>query len=529
MKKLFSGSTAAKLLLCVFFGVAVILPIGRMLLTMADADIAAVISSQGFLRALKNSLSVAITATAISVLLSTALAFFIVRSGIRLKSLFTVLFTLPMLIPSMSHGMGLIVLYGANGVITRLLGLGGSIYGFWGIVIGSVMYSFPVAFLMISDVLRYEDYSPYEAAEVLGVPRANRLLGITLPYLRRPMISVVFAVFTMIITDYGVPLMIGGQYTTLPVVMYQDVIGLLDFGKGSIIGVVLLIPALISFLLDTLNKDRASAGYVTRPFEIKRSRGRDAAGYAVCAAVGVLVLLPIAAFCVLTFVAKYPIDLSFSLSNITQALGMRAGSYLVNSLLVSVLTAAAGTAAAFAAAYLTVRVKSRASRFLHLMSIISLAVPGLVLGLSYVLFFKGSFLYGTIAILVMVNMVHFFSSPYLMMYNTFGKINPDLEAVGSTLGIPRGNIITGVLIPMASGTMLEMFSYFFVNSMMTISAVAFLSNINTKPISMMISQFEAQMMLECAAFVALVILAANLALKGLVQLINRQLKKRELA
>ena len=79
------------------------------------------------------------------------------------------------------------------------------------------------------------------------------------PYLRKPLISIIFATFTMIITDYGVPLMVGGKYMTLPVMMYQDVIGMLDFGKGSVIGMILLIPAFIACILDMANRDKGNA------------------------------------------------------------------------------------------------------------------------------------------------------------------------------------------------------------------------------------------------------------------------------
>ena len=146
-------------------------------------------------------------------------------------------------------------------------------------------------------------------------------------------------------------------------------------------------------------------------------------------------------------------------------------------------------------------------------SITSAAVPGIVLGLSYVLLFKGSFIYGTIIIMVMVNTIHFISSPYLMMYNTFSKLNENLEAVGHTLGISRAYMIRDVFIPTCRGTIIEMFSYFFVNCMMTISAVSFLATTNNKPISLMINQFEAQMQLECAAIVSLLILIVNIIIK----------------
>ena len=101
--------------------------------------------------------------------------------------------SIPMLIPSISHGMGLIILFGANGVVTRWLEINGSIYGFWGVVVGSVLYSFPLAFLMLADVLKYEDSSPYEAATVLGIPKPNQFTSISFPYLRKPLISIIFS------------------------------------------------------------------------------------------------------------------------------------------------------------------------------------------------------------------------------------------------------------------------------------------------------------------------------------------------
>ena len=117
----------------------------------------------------------------------------------------------------------------------------------------------------------------------------------------------------------------------------------------------------------------------------------------------------------------------------------------------------------------------------------------------------------------MVNIVHFFSSPYLMIYTSFSKVNPNLESVASTLGIGRKRLLIDVLIPKCAHTVAEMFSYFFVNCMMTISAVSFLSNTSTKPISLMINQFEAQGQLEAAAAVSLLILAVNVVMKAIIK------------
>ncbi len=511
--KKWTMSTSIKTVLCVFWLFAIIFPLIRMLSTMASVDVLAVMRTRKFAKAFRQSIIVSSTATILSVSIAGLLSWAVARTNIKHKTFLNTFLTLPMLIPSISHGMGLIIILGANGWLSKLLGLRAGVYGFWGIVIGSVMYSFPVAYLMLYDVLRYEDGTPYEASDVMGLSIRNKFFAITFPYLRKPLISVIFATFTMIITDYGVPLMVGGKYMTLPVMMYQDVIGMLDFGKGSVIGMILLAPALIACILDMANRDKGNASFVGKPYGIKINQNRDSVALVICLIIIICVFLPIGSFAFLAFVKKYPINMSFSIENIAQAVKMGAMKYLRNSLIIAVVVSFLGTALAVFNAYITARNKTKLSYVLHLMSITSLAIPGLVLGLSYVMFFKTTPIYGTFAILFLVNSMHFFSSPYLMAYNTFGKINENLEDVGATMGINRWKIIKDVLLPQSTGTILEMMSYFFVNCMMTISAVSFLANVRTKPVALMITQFEGQLQLECAAFVSLVILIVNVIMK----------------
>lgn len=521
------GSNSVKLLLIAVFVVCVILPLVQMFFNITPQSLRSIVGNARFALVVGNSLKVAVVSTVISVALALLLSFCIARSRIRGKEVFRIILTLPMLIPSISHGMGLIILFGANGIITNYFNLSTNIYGFGGIVIGSVMYSFPIAFLMLSDVLNYEDGSPYEAADILGIPKIRQWLDITLPYLSKSLISVVFSVFTLIITDYGVPLMIGGNFTTLPVMMYQEIVGLLDFGKGSVIGAMLLLPAVAAFIIDILKKENSRSGYVTRRIKARKNPLRDGVCYGICSLFCIVVIIPIATFIMLTFVKRYPLDMTLTFDHIVKTFNMNGGTYLVNSLIVSVFVALAGTAVAYLTAYCTARMSGVMSRMLHLISITSMAIPGLVLGLSFVLFFKGSWLYGTLAILILVNSVHFFASPYLMIYNSFNIINKNLEDVGATMNISRPRILVDVLIPQTKDTLVEMMSYFFVNSMMTISAVSFLANVGTKQLSLMITQFEAVRLLECSAFVSLLILGVNLFVKALVHILKKQFKKKK--
>ena len=520
-------SRVTTVVLGLFFLVSVVLPLISVMTNLKNADISAIFKHPQTVPAIFNSIKVTLVATAFSIMLAFAAAWCVNRTGIRGKSVFDVLLVIPMLIPSISHGTGLIILFGDNGILKNLLGLKGSIYGFWGIVFGSMMYAFPIAYLMITDILRYEDSTSYEAAEALGIPKKNRFFAITLPYLKKPMISVIFAVFTTIVTDYGVPLMVGGMYKTLPVLMYEEVIHRMNYAKGSVFGLMLLLPAAIAFLFDLLSgKDRVGNS-VAKPFSSEGSRTKKVAAYIVLALIVACVLLPILSFIPVALSENYPLDKSPSLRQLSYVMGSKNGlEYLSHSLLVSVIVALVGTLCALLCAYMTARNSSPASRALHLLSITARAIPGIVLGLSYVLFCKASFIYGTLAIIILVNIIHFFASPYLMVYNSLRKLPPELEAVGATLGIGKVRFLRDVIVPQTMGTLLEMFSYFFINSMMTISAVSFLTNYKTELFSLMLPQFDAsQTSLAPPAIVAIIILLVNLLMKGIIGLLKSKLRR----
>lgn len=516
------NSSFLKIILCFIFILFVFYPFIQMILKIEAEDIKNVFNTPLFIPALKNSLKISCITTFISVNLGLALALSLQRTQIKCKSLLAILLTLPMLVPSISHGMSLTVLFGTNGIISKLLNLEGTIYGFFGIIIGSVLYSYPVAFLMFNDVLKYQDSTPYEAATILGIPKSNITLNITMPYLKKPLIATIFSVFTMVITDYGVPLMIGGKTTTLAVIMYQEVLGQLEFGKGSVIGLLLLIPAIITFIFNTVLKKQSNSNHTTKTFQLKKNRKRDSLAYFICTAIIFIIILLVLAFAIVAFTVKYPGNMTPTFNNIVKMFTLRGDAYLLNSIIIAFCVATLGSGMAFTTAYLTARIPSKLSHTLHLFSITTLAIPGLVLGLSYAMTFNSTFIYGTIAILILVNTMHFFASPYQMMYNSLNKINENIENVGKTLGINKTRIIFNIIIPQCKSTFIEMFSYFFVNSMMTISAVSFLANASTKPISLMIGQFEAQMLYECAAVISLIILFSNFIIKSIASYANNK-------
>lgn len=504
----------SKFILFVVFLFAIILPLLNLFTYINIDEVKSLIMDEQFLTLIINSITTTVLATLISVGLALAVSWAMNKSNIKFKNVYSVLLTIPMLIPSISHAIGLIILLGNNGIFPNLFNFQFNLFGFNGIVLGSILYSFPVAFLLLNDAFQYEDYTVYEVANILGIPSIAQFKNITLPNIIKPLIASVFAVFTLVFTDYGVPLMIGGKFQTLSTYMYREIIGLLNFSSGAIIGVILLVPAFIAFIIDYKTSDNYGGSTVTKKIIVKVNKRRDFVANVFVLIICLLLMLPILSFMMLSFVKQFPQDLTLTLEHAKTAKQLGVFDFLLNSITIALATALFGTVTSYLSAYMTARSKKSFSTVaLHFISMFSLAIPGVVLGLSYVLFFNGTLIYNTIFILVVVNIIHFFSSPYLMAYNSLNTFSNTFNDISKSFGISNWRMLIDVYIPNTEKTIYEMFSYFFTNAMITISAVSFLSNVRNMPLALLIPQLDSQSLIEPTALVSLIVLFVNIIFK----------------
>lgn len=511
------------IVILLFLLISVFYPLVVMLSRVDWFTFSDLVTSNAFRESLSNSLYVTVIATIISVSIAYLLAFTLNRTNIKHRAVLKVLLTVPMLIPSISHGLGLINLFGANGLISRVFDF--NIIGSNGIILGSILYSFPVAFLMLDDGFNYIDNSMYDVARVLGMNKIETFKKVTLCYLKKPILSSLFAIFTMIFTDYGVPLSVGGKFITLPVFLYKEVIGLLDFSKGTMIGLFLLIPAIVSFLFDNFSRDYSDNTNV-KEYRISNNKVRDRLLTVFTYVILIFVFCILGSFIYYAFINNIAIDKSFSLKHFEYVFNNDVISNIFNSLIISIFVAIFGTIISYFTAYVTARIKGGMAKVIHILTISSLAIPGIVLGLSYTIGFNNSFIYNTYIILILVNIVHFIASPYLMAYNALQKVNPNYEVVAKTCNISIYRIIIDVIIPCTKKTIREMIAYFFVNSMVTISAITFLFNSRNMPLSLLINNYEGSMMLGEAAIISLIILVFNVIVKLIIYFINRREHRR---
>lgn len=448
----------------------------------------AYVDSPALSSSIANSLFIAILSTAICVTLAFFYAYALTRTRVPGRGLFRVISQVPILAPSLLPAISLVYLFGNKGVLTPLL-MGETIYGPIGIVIGEVFWTFPHALIIMVTALSTADARLYEAAEALGAGPMRRFLTVTLPGARYGITSAIFVVFTLVVTDFGVPKVIGGQYNVMATDVYKQVVGQQKFEMGAVVGLVLLLPAVLAFVVDRIVQRRQAAQLSARavPLEAKPNRPVDLAYFLFCAIVSVLILglLGMAAFASLA--KLWPYDLSLSLRNYDFDM-MDGGGWesYGNSLRMAGLTALFGTAIVFAGAWACEKTRGWGAlrTAVHLLALLPLAVPGIVLGLGYIFFFNApgnplGGLYGTLAILVMCTISHFYSVSHLTAVTALKQIDGEFEAVSASLKVPVWRTFLLVTVPVSLPAILEVGAYFFVNAMTTVSAVVFLYSPDT--------------------------------------------------
>lgn len=510
------------LILLSFFFFFLIIPISTLLFQGINLDNLDSNFILKFKSALCNSVSIALIVTLISTILAYVVASLIVANHSKRKNIIILFLTIPMLVPTFTHAIGFISLWGNNGLINNLFHTNINIYGFWGIVLCSISYGFPTALIMFVDILGRENHIPYQVAKTLGIPRIYQFIKIRLPYLVKPSLFIMFTVFTMIITDYGIQAMIGGHTITLTSFLYEQIVGKLNFGNGSLISLVLLFPAVIMFIVGLTTKSYGKSEF-QREKEVTSSKINRSLALFVYIIVFLLISFPMISCLFISFVKKFPIDFSFSLIHVTRVFQEGYLKYFFNSLVMASLTSIIGTIIAFVTSYIVVRINNKTlSKILHLLTIFISAIPGLVLAVCYMITFNKSFIYGTMIILIIINVIRYLGVPYLTFVNNFEKIDKSVEKSSSTLGIPTGYVIKDVIIPRSLSAIIEGFCYIFVNTMATVTTVLFLATPFNKPLALTIVQLESHNFLEMATFVSLIILITNILLKTVISFFEKK-------
>ena len=492
-------------------------------------------STPALFQSIQNSLIISVISTIITVSLAFGFAYALSRSCMPFKGVFRLVAMAPILVPSLLPGIALVYLFGNQGMLKELL-LGETIYGPIGIVIGSVFFTFPHALIIITTALAISDARLYEAAECLKASRWRIFWTVTIPGARYGLISAAFVVFNLVITDFGLPKVIGGQFNMLAVDIYKQVIGQQNFEMGAVVSVVLLVPAMLAFAVDRVVQKRQVAQLSARsvPYQPKPKPRFDALALAYCVGVAIFILglLGICQFAAL--IKFWPYDLSLSLKNYAFDL-MDGGGWdsYYNSIQMALLTAIFGTLLVFIGAYMVEKTRGfeTGRALFQLLAMMPMAIPGMVLGLAYIFFFNDprnplNFLYGTMAILVVCTVTHFYTVSHLTAMTALKQMDREFESVAASLKQPFHKLFRVVTVPVCLPTILDISIYLFVNAMTTVSAVVFLYSPNTTLASVAVLNMDDAGDIAPAAAMGMMIFYTNAGARILHLMVSRGVLRR---
>lgn|GEM_PF-20133 len=518
--------------------------------------------ASGLAQSVWNSMRVGLYTTFISVTLAFLYAYGIHRTRMFGKAFFRVVAMIPLFAPTMLYGLSLVYMFGNKGVITTgffdslpWLAWDIHLYGLTGIVIAEVVFTFPPAFMILLVALSNTDARLYEASESLGAGKVRTFFTVTIPSIKFGLLSAVFVAFTLSFTDFGAPKVVGGQFNILAVDIYKQVIGQQNFGMGATVSIILLIPTVLAFVADRIVQRRATAVVTARsvPYVPKSNTLRDTLYASICSLIAAFILLMVFMAGVASLVKIWPYAFT-NPERYPQIWTLKhylfddvgGGGYAAywNSIRMAGLTAVFGAVVTFTSAYLIDKTKGAVMlrRTAYFLSIIPLALPGLVIGIAYIFFFNKTrlsipftgiefynpfnLLYGTMAILIICNIIHFYTVSFLTATTAIRQLDKEFESVAESMAVPFYKTFLRVTVPVCFPAILEIAVFYFVSSMATVSAVIFLYTSDNPLASVAVINMDDAGDTAPAAAMCMLIVFANVIVRSFAELVSRRFKRR---
>jgi len=488
-----------------------------------------VLGNTQYLKALWGSIQLGICTATASTLIGFIFAFAVARTSMKGKKLVTALATMPVISPPFSLTLSIILLFGNNGLITkRLLGLENfSIYGLGGLTLVQTISMFPIAFLTMQGVLQAIDSTLEDASLDLNASRRHTFLHVTLPLALPGILSSWLLVFTNSLADFANPLLLSGSYRVLSVESYIEVTGMNRLSNGAALSILLLLPTLSAFFVQRSWVSKKSYVVVTgkpsmRLSDLASPGTRRALMAFVALVSGFIVALygTIVAGC---FVKNWGFDYTFTLANIGEALTRGKAALLSTMTLAGIATPIAGMLAMIAAVIL-VRKKFTGKKVLEGLIMTPFALPGTLVGISYILAFNKPplLLVGTGAILVINYVIRELPVGLEGGVATLRQIDPSIEEAASDLGADQATIFRTVILPLIRPAFISSMSYTFVRSMTAVSAIIFLISARWYHITIQIYNFSENIRFGLASVLSTTLIIIVLAVFGLMRLLIRQ-------
>ena len=487
-----------------------------------------IISSTNFFTSLGNSMLLGLTVAVISTVIGYVFAYAVTRTNMKGKRFFNFMAMLPILSPPFVISLAMILLFGRSGVITKtLLGIrNNNVYGFGSLMIVQTLALFPLAYLNLKGLLESIDGSVENAARSLGASRLKVFTSVTLPLSVPGIFSALLIVFAKSISDFGNPQVLAGNFSVLSVDAYMQITGLYDLKTGAFMALSILMPAMLAFFIQKYWVARKSFVTVTgKPVgNVQKISDRHIVIplFIFCLTVTVIVIMLYGTVVWISLVKTWGVDMSLSFKNYEFVFkrGMSAmQDTLILALAATPITAILGLVVSF----LLVRKRFFGKKLMEIASMIPFAVPGIALGIGYILSFNTQplLLTGTAAIIIAALVFRTLSVGVEAGSNSLRAVDASIEEASSVLGANNLTTFIRVSLPLMRSALFSGLLNAFVRSMTSVSAVIFLVSVNWNLLTVSImSEIEGSRLGVASAYCVVLMVIVVIALLILEVAVN---------
>jgi len=456
-----------------------------------------------YMRAFSHSIIVAVATTALSVLLGVPLAFFTTRYKIKGSILLNTFAVLALLSPPFIGAYSWITMLGRNGFLRIALASIGinlpPIYGPLGIILADALQYYPFVSLMTSGALMTIDRSLEEASENLGARSGRTFFRVTMPLVMPSLAGGALISFMMSLSNFGTPMIIGGNYLVLPTLAYNLFTSEVSErpGMASTVSLILMLCASVIILLQqwVSSRRKYSSMLVNRPTVKRLGGGKSFVAHFICYLIVGLSTLPLAVIVFYSFRnTKGPVFVSgFGLDSYRQII-YDVPKTVINSftysLIAVVLIVVVGTMLGFILA----RRRNFSVKVLDNLLTIPYIVPGTVLGIGFIVAFnrKPLYLAGTATIIIMTYFIRRLPYSVRSAASILKQIDPSLEEAGINLGSPPGRTFRTVTLPLMKAGIISGAIMSWITSMNELSAsiLLYVGKTMTMPIKIYLSVID---------------------------------------
>jgi iron(III) transport system permease protein len=441
------------------------------------------IQSAYFRQVFYNTLFISVIATAGAVIIGTIFAYGMTRTDLPLKSLFMITALLPMITPPFINAFALILLLGRNGVINvfldRWLGVKWVIYGYHGVILSEILTTFPLAYLILSAAFSGLDTTLEDSAQDLGAKPWTVLRTVTLPLITPAIMAATLMVFMTNLSAFGAPALLGGGLSVLAVESVIQTLGVLDWGMGTTLSVILLIPSFLLFYFQ--NWYRAKRSYVTitgapAHTEIRKTPWRAKGPLlAFCLFLSAIILTTYLVIFLGGFSRVWGVDSSFTLNHYRLVFTNTLRS-ITNSVILSSIGAVFATFLGLLIAYLLVRQNFLGRKAMDFLGTLPYAVPGTMMGLGFVVAFNKVplILTGTAFIIVLDYAIRRMPFGLRSGVSTLKQIDVAMEEASADLGAPWFTTFRKIVLPLMKPAFIAGITFAFIRAITELTSTIFL-------------------------------------------------------